>query len=405
MTTSPTFEVPGIYLEQNFPKPIPALPTGVPVFLDYVYHPPEQLKPHPHNANLYGPYRLTQWPEFQNYDSNFGDPGLTEALAGAVHGFFANGGLICYIVIMVANSHDPLQAVLAPLLEATDDVADIDLVCMPALVSCGDACTPTELATIQRSQQFILDYCDRTNDRFAILDLPRLAGNDAIDRMQAHLKQLRGRNGALYGPWIKPEQGVVPWVPPCGHVAGIFAQCDQQTGVHRAPANVALVDALDLSLPITQANQQQLNPPEKWAGVNCLRSFTGRGIRIWGARTLSNQPNDCYVNVRRLMITVGRWATRLLADIAFEPNDLSLWIRIERELTVYLESLARLGALQGGTPAEAFFVNCNAETNPPDVRDLGQVITEIGLAPTVPSEFIVIRLIHGETGVTVTNTP
>jgi hypothetical protein len=114
---------------------------------------------------------------------------------------------------------------------------------------------------------------------------------------------------------------------------------------------------------------------------------------------LSEEPIWRYINVRRLFITVGRWIELNLADVVFEPNDYKLWIRIERELTVYFESLLLDGALQGDNPEEAFYVKCNAETNPPDAEKNGVVVTEIGLAPTVPNEFIVVRLIHGTTGV------
>ncbi len=171
-------------------------------------------------------------------------------------------------------------------------------------------------------------------------------------------------------------------------------------GVHKAPANFVLNGVVDLSLNLSNANQESLNPTHQAGGVNCLRILPGRGIRVWGARTLSQDANWCYVNVRRLFLTVGRWVERNLTNFTFEPNDLMLWIRIERELTAYLETLLAQGALQGNSPQEAFYIKCDAETNPPEVLDRGMVITEIGLAPTVPSEFIVVRLIQGETGVT-----
>jgi phage tail sheath protein FI len=122
-------------------------------------------------------------------------------------------------------------------------------------------------------------------------------------------------------------------------------------------------------------------------------------IRVWGARTLSKNPEWQYINIRRLKITVLRWAERNLVDAAFEPNNDSLWGRLERELTVYCESLWEQGAIHGETPEAAFYVKCDEETNPPEIRNTGQVITEIGLAPTTPSEFIVISLVHGSSGV------
>jgi phage tail sheath protein FI len=105
------------------------------------------------------------------------------------------------------------------------------------------------------------------------------------------------------------------------------------------------------------------------------------------------------VNVSRLFITLHRWAEGNLATAAFEPNDVRLWSRIERELNAYLFSLWQRGALQGEVPEAGFWVRCDVETNPPESRDLGQVITLVGLAPSIPNEFIQVRLIHGETGV------
>ncbi|MEG3936003.1 phage tail sheath C-terminal domain-containing protein, partial [Microcoleus sp. T3_B1] len=116
-------------------------------------------------------------------------------------------------------------------------------------------------------------------------------------------------------------------------------------------------------------------------------------------------PDWQYINVRRLFLTVLRWIERNLEDVVFEPNDFKLWVRIERELTTYLESLLRKGALQGRTPQEAFYIKCDSETNPPEMRDIGTVVTEIGLAPTKPNEFIVVRLIHGTAGVNSTTQP
>jgi len=181
----------------------------------------------------------------------------------------------------------------------------------------------------------------------------------------------------------------------------VYARSDQRIGVHKAPANEVLEGVLDLEAGVTDADQGRLNP----VGVNCLRAFPGRGIRIWGARTLSNDSAWTYVNVRRLFLTAGRWIERNMTGVVFEPHDQRLWARIVRELTAYFNDLFQRGALKGQTVQEAFYVKCNAETNPPEVRDAGMVVTEIGLAPTVPGEFVVVRIIHGASGVTITAEP
>jgi phage tail sheath protein FI len=133
-----------------------------------------------------------------------------------------------------------------------------------------------------------------------------------------------------------------------------------------------------------------------------LRAFPGRGIRVWGARTLSSDPAWTYVSVRRLFLTACRWIERNMVGAVFEPNDPRLWTRISRELTAYFNDLFRQGALQGRTPQEAFYIKCDAETNPLEIREAGSVITEIGLAPGLPNEFVIVRIIHGASGVTIT---
>jgi phage tail sheath protein FI len=173
-------------------------------------------------------------------------------------------------------------------------------------------------------------------------------------------------------------------------VAGIFARSDARVGVSKAPANEELIGVLDLEFLIDAATQEGLNPE----GINCLRAFPGRGLRVWGARTLSLDANWMYINVRRLVLTLARWIDRNMVWASFEANTPRLWNRIQRELSVYLSQLREAGALKGATAAEAFYVKCDSETNPADEREQGRVVTEIGLAPALPAEFIVVRIIH-----------
>ena len=167
--------------------------------------------------------------------------------------------------------------------------------------------------------------------------------------------------------------------------------------MHKAPANEVLQGVVGLERLLSNDDQAFLNPKR----VNCLRSFPGRGIRVWGARTLSGDDAWTYVNVRRLFLTAVRWVDWNMGAVVFEPNDARLWARIERDLNSYFLEVYRRGALKGRSPQEAFYVKCNAQTNPPEVRELGQVVTEVGLAPAVPYEFVVVRLIHGASGVSI----
>jgi hypothetical protein len=160
-------------------------------------------------------------------------------------------------------------------------------------------------------------------------------------------------------------------------------------GVHKAPANEALRGALNLTYRLTAEEQGELNQN----GVNCIRFFLREGIRIWGARTVADGSSEWrYLNVRRLFTMIEESIAQSTRWIVFEPNDQSLWKSIRRDIGAFLTRLWRDGALMGATPDEAFFVKCDAETNPPDVIDAGQVVTLIGVAPVKPAEFIIFRI-------------
>src|SRR5262249_43464391 len=244
-------------------------------------------------------------------------------------------------VVRLAEGGDPVQ-VLADGLASLAPVDDLDLISAPDLFATAGTGAPG-LATAGRMQAALLGHCDSSGDRFALLDARPGADVDAV---LAQRNGLFGTNGALYYPWLKTGDG--SFVPPSGHVAGIVARSDRKVGVHKAPASEVVVGAVDLEVALTDPLQAGLNP----VGVNALRAFPGRGIRVWGARTLSREAAWTYVNVRRLFLTAIRWVERNLGGVAFEPNDPRLWNRIGRELRVYFEGLFRAGALKGRTPAE-----------------------------------------------------
>jgi phage tail sheath protein FI len=175
-------------------------------------------------------------------------------------------------------------------------------------------------------------------------------------------------------------------------VAGIIARTDASAGVHKAPANERIDGAIDIRIRIDDATQAAMNP-KGTAWLNVIRAFPGRGLRVWGARTLSSDPEWNQVSVRRLLLTIGRWLERLAQTVAFEPNNFALWIRINRQVNAYLQELFASGAFKGSKPTEAFFVKCDGELNTAQVRESGRVITEVGVAPIKPNEFIIVRLI------------
>jgi phage tail sheath protein FI len=178
-------------------------------------------------------------------------------------------------------------------------------------------------------------------------------------------------------------------LPPSGHIAGVYARVDGQRGVHKAPANEVVRGALGLSYQLTNGEQDLLNP----IGINAIRNFNGT-ILVWGARTLGGNANGelKYVSVRRLMSFLRESIEEGTRFAVFEPNSPPLWQRIKRSVTAFLTVVWRDGALLGETPEQAFFVKCDESTNPPDVREAGQVVTEIGVAVVKPAEFVVFKI-------------
>jgi len=178
-------------------------------------------------------------------------------------------------------------------------------------------------------------------------------------------------------------------VPPSGHIAGIYARTDEERGVHKAPANAAVLGALNVKYYISKPKQELLNPQ----GVNCIRNMNGN-ITVWGARTVGGDKNAewKYINVRRFFLFLRESIDEGTQWVVFEPNDPALWGKIRRNVSAFLTNVWRSGALFGLTPEEAFYVKCDAETNPPEVRDLGMVVTEIGVAIIRPAEFVIFRI-------------
>jgi len=201
-----------------------------------------------------------------------------------------------------------------------------------------------------------------------------------------------GGYAAVYFPWLivtDPVSGGRVTSPPSGHMAGVWARTDATRGVHKAPANTTIAGALGLVRAVSKGEQELLNP----AGVNCIRFFPGEGILVWGARTLAPEASEFrYINVRRLTNMIKETVLKNTRWAVFEPNHHPLWAALRRDCGAFLTNVWRDGALVGQTPQEAFFVKCDAETNPPEVRDEGRVVTLIGIAPVKPAEFVVFQL-------------
>jgi phage tail sheath protein FI len=184
-------------------------------------------------------------------------------------------------------------------------------------------------------------------------------------------------------------------VPPSGHVAGLWARTDAERGVHKAPANDVLRGVLDVELQTTRGEHDGLNP----IGVNVIRRFAGRGVRVFGARTLSSDPQWRYISTRRLFNYVQSSLVNGTQWVVFEPNDRALWGQVTRTVSAFVSTVWRAGALFGDTPAEAYYVKCDDETNPSESIEAGQLVVEIGIAPVKPAEFVVFRLAQMPSGI------
>ena len=238
-------------------------------------------------------------------------------------------------------------------------------------------------------QLALVAHCENTKSRFAVLDIPldKKKVGDVLD----HRNMFDTSYAALYHPWLEvfdPLARKSSYMPPSGAMAGIYARTDTERGVQKAPANEVVRGCTGLSCPYNEGEQDILNPQ----GVNLIRSFTGRGIRVWGARTASSNPLWKYINVRRLFIFVEESLKANTNWVVFEPNSEALWGRVQRTIELFLSSMWRSGALAGTSPGEAFFVNIGRSTMTQDDIDNGRLICNIGIAPVKPAEFVIFRI-------------
>lgn len=374
---APEYLSPGVYIEEvpGASKPIEAVGTSTAAFIG-------EGKKGPVNQVVF-------CPNWSTFTKNFGDFKDSGHLAHAVYGFFNNGGARCFVLNVglgdvekrparfIGADNGPGERTGLHLLEETEEIA---LVIAPG-------------QTDPAIQDAVLTHCEKMRYRFAILDSPEVIESGGVDKLT---KPRDSKYGAYYFPWIKvydPNEGEI-FVPPSGHMAGIYARSDAERGVHKAPANEIVRGALDLRYNITKGEQDILNP----RGINCIREFTNRGIRVWGARTISSDPEWRYINVRRLFNMVEHSIEGGTQWVVFEPNDQNLWKRVSRNLTAFLLRIWQSGALFGESADQAFYVKCDSETNPPEVIDAGQLVVEIGMCPTKPAEFVIFRIGQMPTG-------
>ena len=321
------------------------------------------------------------------------------ALVHAVNGFFRNGGTRCFVARIEAEN---MAEQLTRALETFESIDELAIIAAPGL--------PQNRATWDE----LVTFCERRETCFAILDGPEKVEDwegkfdiSQLDYSAGDELPSPNKNAAYYFPHIEvmdparqlldqdptrnieqKYQGRVV-VPPSGHICGIYARTDEERGVHKAPANVPVLGALNVRYYVSKPKQELLNPQ----GVNCIRKVNG-AVTVWGARTIGGSRNTewMYINVRRTFLFLVKSIDEGTQWIVFEPNDPTLWGKIRLNISSFLSNVWRTGALFGNTPEEAFYVKCDAELNPPSVRDIGQVITEIGVAIVRPAEFVIFRI-------------
>ncbi len=329
---------------------------------------------------------VSSWADFVSKYGVYSDS--APYLAPALYSFFANGGKRCYVVGVWENSDTALKGSdggpgKRTGLEALKEVDEVSILAVPG-------------ATSKAVQQAMITQCELLKDRFCILDSEKDADMSKVKTQREGLTSDKGY-GALYYPWIKMGVEVENngktelksmFVPPSGAVAGIYARSDTERGVHKAPANEVVRNVTELEFTLTDAEQDILNPK----GINCIRSFSGRGIRVWGARTISGDSSWKYVNIRRLFIYLEESIEEATQWVVFEPNDERLWARVRQTIENFLNRVWRDGALMGNTPEEAYFVRCDRTTMTQDDIDNGRLIVVIGVAPVKPAEFVIFRI-------------
>lgn len=427
---------PGVFVSESSSgvRTITGASTSVPAFLGYTKtsaNDAPDANPQPFtDAERAVPQKIGSWREFAARYSvqavakdlaDATDPATVHTLqrclplAEAVYGFFANGGSACYVVGFTG----PQDAVSPEALKGDTDarsglagleaVPEVTMVAVPSLwdmtadVSAEkEVPAPDHAAGVSRMAE-VLKHCTEQRNRLAILDPPPGLTPAQVAAFADTLASPETDDAAftaLYYPWITVPgvDAVERTVPPCGHLAGVWARTDAERGVFKAPANQNLRGALKIETVLTDDEHGELNAK----GVNCLRVFPDRGLLVWGARTRSTTRDWRYLNVRRLVSYLSDSIRQSTTWAVFEPNDERLWATLRHAVASFLTDQWRQGALVGRTPDEAFYVICDATNNTTETMDDGKVVCDIGVAPVRPAEFVhfTITQIAGQSGTT-----
>lgn len=338
---------------------------------------------------------VSSWGEFVSYFGRYTEQ--APYMAPAVYSFFVNGGKRCFVVsvensddaVLIGNDGGPGKR---SGLQALGDIDDVSIVAIPGITS-------------QKVQKAMIAHCEALKYRFCILDSQQGGTITQVQLQSGKLISEKGY-GAIYYPWIKAEiekeafdgktERVTILIPPSGAIAGIYARVDSERNIFKAPANVAVQNAKGLESTVSARNQELLNPK----GINCIRFFDGRGILVWGARTLASDPDWTYINVRRGISYLEKSISQGTQWVVFEANGPIVWNKVTESVKNFLITLWREGGLMGETPEKAFFITCDRTTMTQNDIDTGKLVMVVGVALIKPAEFLIFKIAHQTNGIT-----
>lgn len=375
----PEYLSPGVYAEETTyrARSIEAAPTNLTLFVGVLPGDPDPE-----------PRVVSGWQEFVDAWGNSScidlAGGVTSPnyLAYAAHAYFENGGKVLCVAPVGGTGKDPQAGDYAAALASSLAFADISLVHAPGA---------STWAQREAIEDVLVAHVGDEPGRFLVLDPPAAQG---LAQVRAQRARLDTSHAALYYPWVVANDALAPAgaapvaLPPGGFMCGIHVRTAIEQGIHKPPTNSAVRGALDFETRLNKAQQEVLNPE----GINCLRAFEGRGLRVWGARTTSSDPEWKYINVRRYFDYLQRSLDRGTRWAVFERNGEMLWGNLRSVIDAFLHDEWRNGALQGSKPEQAWFVRCDRSSMTQDDIDQGRLVCLVGIAPLRPAEFVIFRI-------------
>lgn len=368
----PEYLHPGVYIQEIDlgPRPIEGVPTSTAAFLGETERGPLT------------PRLVTSYSEYERSFGGVFHP--RKFMPHAINGFFENGGKRLFVCrVEGKDAAPPTVADYEARLAWLENPTGVDAVALRAI---SLVYAPNASATVAKA---VVGHCEKMRYRFAVIDCEE--GQSAAANLKPFASIAGSSYGAFYYPWIvtpEPGSGMRTLTPPGGHVLGIYARSDIERGVFKAPSNEVVRGAIDVEFNVTEAMQDVLNPK----GVNVIRRFPGRGIRVWAARTMASDAEWKYINVRRLFIFLERSIDEGTQWAVFEPNNDRLWGRVTDAIRQFLRAQWRAGALQGQKEQDAFFIRCDRTTMTQDDIDNGRLICLVGVATIRPAEFVIFRI-------------